>query len=330
MTPQTKSATKTGIGDLKLSSMLKPKAAVTGVEPQELAIDLIDEDPNQPRKKDNPGFTPESIQGLADTIAARGLKSPISVRVHPDDPGRYMVNHGHRRLRAVKLLGKPLIRGYVDNDYNDDDQVIENLQRNNLTARELAEHIGKQIGKGRSQADIARALGVSKVLVSQHYQLLNLPPSVSGVFNEGRVQDVTVINELARAYRKDPEQVDEWLADEEQEITRGTVKLLQEFISDGGPGRGSEPASGGSVDGDTGGSKDDAGEGKPKAKKDKGGDPDKFRKAILRVRFKDRLARIVMDRRPPAEGFAWVKYDDDGEEVEASLASVQLLALVEA
>jgi ParB-like partition proteins len=330
MTPQTKSANKTGIGDLKLSSMLKPKAAVTGAEPQELAIDLIDEDPNQPRKKDNPGFTPESIQGLADTIAARGLKSPISVRVHPDVPGRYMVNHGHRRLRAVKLLGKPLIRGYVDNDYSDDDQVIENLQRNNLTARELAEYVGTQVGKGRSQADIARALGVSKVLVSQHYQLLNLPPSVSGAFNEGRVQDVTVINELARAYRKDPEQVDEWLADEEQEITRGTVKLLQEFISDGGPGRGSEPAGSGQGDGETGGGKDDAGEGKPKAKKDKGGDPEKFRKAILRVRFKDRLARIVMDRRPPAEGFAWVKYDDDGEEVEASLASVQLLALVEA
>lgn len=324
MTPQTKSATTSGIGDFKLSSMLKPKAAVTGAEPQELTIDLIDEDPNQPRKKDNPGFTPESIQGLADTIAARGLKSPISVRVHPEAPGRYMVNHGHRRLRAVKLLGKPMIRGYVDNDYNDDDQVIENLQRNNLTARELAEFVGVQVGKGRSQADIARALGVSKVLVSQHYQLLNLPPSVAGAFNEGRVQDVTVINELARAYRKAPNQVDDWLADEEQEITRGTVKLLQEFITDGGPGRGNDP---GTEDdqGDAVKTKDEAG--KPKAKKEP--DPEKFRKAILRVRFKDRLARILMDRRPPAEGFAWVKYDDDGEEVEASLASVQLLALVE-
>jgi ParB family chromosome partitioning protein len=38
---------------------------------------------------------------------------------------------------------------------------------------------------------------------------------------------------------------------------------------------------------------------------------------------------LILTKRPPAEGFAWLKYDDDGHEVEANLAEVQLVALVE-
>lgn len=305
-----------GIGDLTLSSMLKPKAAVGGGW-HELAIEAIDEDPHQPRGPDNPGFAPDSIKGLAATIADRGLKTPISVRNHPDVAGRYIINHGHRRFRAVQQIGQSTIRGYVDNDYNDDDQVIENLQRNDLTARELADYIGRKLAEGQKKGDIAKKLGVSAALVSQHCTLLDLPDAVARAFNEERVQDVTVVNELVRAFRKDSAKVEAWLADDGQEITRGTVKLLQEFIEDGGAGDGSANETIGPV----------------KAKKDKkenAADPDKIKKAILRVRFKDRLARIVMDRRPPAEGFAWVKYDDDGEEVEASMPSIELLALVEA
>ena len=317
-----------GLGDIKLSSLLKPKIAPAVNGPQELDISLIDADPNQPRKKDSPGFSDESIKGLADTIAARGLKSPISVRAHPDIPGRFMVNHGARRLLAVKSLGKTVIPGYIDNDYNDDDQVIENLQRSNLTARELAEYIGVQINKGRSQADVARALGVSKGLISQHAQLLNLPPSVAAVFNEGRVQDVTVINELVRAHRKNHEAVDEWLADEGQEITRGTVKTLQEFLASELAGPTGEEGADGDVVGSGKPVDNDIDSPADEKKKSKTDDPTRLRKAILRVRFKGQLGRLLMDRRPPAEGFAWVENDDDGEVVEASLASIELLALV--
>ena len=129
-----------------MSKLHHPVGVVAG--PQLLEVELIDEDPDQLRKKDSPGFSMASLQGLAATIAARGLKSPISVRPHPQRPGRLMINHGARRLRAVKLLEQTRIRGYVDKDYSHDDQVIENLQRNNLTARELAEYVGVQVGKG--------------------------------------------------------------------------------------------------------------------------------------------------------------------------------------
>ena len=43
----------------------------------------------------------------------------------------------------------------------------------------------------------------------------------------------------------------------------------------------------------------------------------------------ERPARLILNRRPPAEGFAWLKYEDDGHEFEANLSSVTLVALLE-
>ncbi|HHW3010610.1 TPA: transcriptional repressor KorB C-terminal beta-barrel domain-containing protein, partial [Pseudomonas aeruginosa] len=43
----------------------------------------------------------------------------------------------------------------------------------------------------------------------------------------------------------------------------------------------------------------------------------------------DRPARLILNRRPPAEGWAWLKYEDDGQEFEADLGTVQLVALLE-
>ena len=58
------------------------------------------------------------------------------------------INHGERRWRASKVAGKKQIPAFIDNDYSDDDQVIENIQRNDLTAREIAVHIGRKLAEG--------------------------------------------------------------------------------------------------------------------------------------------------------------------------------------
>ena len=66
--------------------------------PLSLPIDSIDEDPEQPRRE----FEPEAMAELAQTIEARGVRQPVSVRPHPQHPGRWMLNFGARRLRASK------------------------------------------------------------------------------------------------------------------------------------------------------------------------------------------------------------------------------------
>ncbi|MFX9031540.1 transcriptional repressor KorB C-terminal beta-barrel domain-containing protein, partial [Acinetobacter baumannii] len=59
----------------------------------------------------------------------------------------------------------------------------------------------------------------------------------------------------------------------------------------------------GEGDGDGQGPDDDA-----KKKEPKEPDPDKLKKAIIQVKHDDRPARLILNRRPPAEGWAWLKY----------------------
>ena len=219
--------TATSLGDMGDLSALLDEAPKTGGF-LEISLDLIQEDPDQPRKSDNPGFSQISIAELAATIRERGVKSPISVRINED--GVYIINHGARRYRASKVAGKTTIPAFIDQDYNEADQVIENLQRNELTAREIADFIGRELAKGVKKGVIAKSIGKSPAFVTQHVTLLELPDVIADAFNSGRASDVTAINELVSLFKKHPDDVELWLADDSQEVSRASVKLLREFI----------------------------------------------------------------------------------------------------
>jgi ParB family transcriptional regulator, chromosome partitioning protein len=194
----------------------------------ELKISQIDEDPHQPRVE----FNSVTLKELADTIRIRGIKTPISVRPHPEKKNRFIINHGARRFRASKIASKKTIPAYIDTDYTLADQIIENLQRDNLTPREIADYIGRELSLGTKKIDIASRIGKSQAFVSQHVTLLDLPEKISALFTSGKVQDVTIINELVKAYKKDPEEVVNWLDDEDLDITRHSIKLLREYLKD--------------------------------------------------------------------------------------------------
>ncbi|WP_275099889.1 transcriptional repressor gene korB [Sedimenticola hydrogenitrophicus] len=314
-----------GIGDL--SSLLgDPSTGGSSGGPLEIPLDLIDEDPNQPRHADNPGFSKESLGELAATIRDRGVKSPISVREHPEAEGRYLINHGARRYRGSKVAGKETIPAFVDNDYNEADQVIENLQRNELTAREIADFIGRELATGKKKQAIAKEIGKSPAFVTQHVTLLDLPEPIAVVFNAGRANDVTVVNELVKAYKKNPEEVGAWLDDDDQELTRGSVKLLREYLEDKRQHeeKNEDPNPGNAEEEEEGG-EEPAGEKKPK----KDPDPDQLKKAIVLVTHDGRAARLILNRRPPTDGFAWLKDELDGHEYEADLTQVQLVSIME-
>lgn len=314
------------IGDL--SGLLnEPESGKGGARPLELDISLIDEDPNQPRTV----FDRESLAEMATTIRERGVKTPISVRPNLAAKGRYIINHGARRYRASKLVGKTTLPSFIDPDYTEADQIIENLQRDGLTPREIADFIGRELAKGKKKGEIAKAIGKSPAFVTQHVTLLDLPDPIAEVFNFGRCRDVTVINELVTVHKKRPKEVANWLDDENLEITRGTVKLLREFLDN------KEKAEQGQDDEqdeqddpmETYVDEDDGKEAEAKKKAPREVDPDKLKKAIVQVNYESRTARLILNRRPSAEGCAWLKYEDGGHEFEAELAQVQLVALLE-
>ncbi len=140
---------------LRLESLAMPElsGASTG-QPLSLPLDAIDEDPDQPRSE----FDPVSLQELADTIAARGVRQPISVRPHATVPERWMLNFGARRLRASKLARQATIPAFVDETADSYDQVIENEQRESLKPMELALIVQRRSPRARRRQ---RSLGGS-------------------------------------------------------------------------------------------------------------------------------------------------------------------------
>jgi ParB family chromosome partitioning protein len=166
---------------------------------------------------------------------------------------------------------------------------------------------------------------------------------------------VTIIYELVQLHHDHPEEVDTWVNDESQEFTRGSMKYLRIYLAQKEEESELAPdMPGGDIDLYTGGetehaqdashsslhlessaySADPEGEfslAEPNGGKKAGhqADPGKLKKAIVKVLHNNRVARLMLDRRPPAEGYAWLKYEDDDYEFEAALRDVQLTAILE-
>ena len=193
----------------------------------EIDINLIIEDAHQPRKE----FNKDTLQELTETIKLRGVKSPISVRPNPDKPGNYIINHGARRFRASINAGFKKIPVFIDTDYSEADQVIENLQRDNLTSREIADFIGRQLANGKTRSEIAKHIGKTSPYITTHAALLDLPDPIHEVYRSGRCTDVTAIYDLTRLYKVNQEEVVNWLdLSAPEEISRLDVKHFSKFL----------------------------------------------------------------------------------------------------
>ena len=340
-----------GLEDLgDLSSLLNEPAANVSVGDGSgrilLNIDLIDEDPDQPRKETNPGFSKEKLGELAGAIKHRGVKTPISVRHHPLVEGRYMINDGARRYRASKMAGLTEIPVNIDDDYTPFDQIVANLIREGNTPKEIAEKIGIALKQGMKKVEIAAASGKTPAWVTLHATLLELPKPIDDAFNDGRVSDINIVYELVKIYKTDAEEVEKWLSIEDQEFTRGQLKLFRDFLADKHSKQEEddiihqvivspsstdfeleEPGHINPIVTNANANNDSKPVTKPAASTNTES-ADKIKKAIIIVEHDGRPARLVLDRRPPTSGWAWLKYDD-GHVFEAALSAVSLVELVE-
>lgn len=292
------------LGDL----LNKPDANNGTGQPLLLPLESIDEDPNQPRKY----FDPEKIQELADSIAERGVKTPISVREDALQSGRYIINHGARRYRASKLANLTMIPVYIDSDYSLIDQAVENIQRDNLTPREIADVIGRLLAEGMKKGQIAEKMGKSPSFVTQHANLLDLPDVLATAFSSGKVSDITVINELNTLYKKEPGAVEE-LLNNEDEVTRSSVKNLKEFLSSNLS------------------QQDEGKEVKPdvkEVKEKKEEDPTKLKKAIVQVMYQGQLARLVLNKRGVNGDEVWIRFEESGETESVPCAEISSIVAV--
>jgi ParB family chromosome partitioning protein len=183
-------------------------AAGEGGAPLQLSIASIDEDPDQPRTE----FDAEALQELAQTIAARGVRQPVSVRPHPTQPGRWMLNFGARRLRASRLAGKAEIPAFVDGSLDSYDQVIENEQRAALRPLELALFVQRRMAMGESQAEIARGMGKSRGYLTFVNAMVDPPDWLMDLYRSGRCRGLMELYELRRLHKTNGPRLLHWLA----------------------------------------------------------------------------------------------------------------------
>ncbi len=162
----------------------------------ELPLDIVDLDPDQPRKDFDEAF----IQELAADIGARGVLQPITVRPNPGAPGRYIILFGENRYRASLAAGKATIPALLDDDANDDPlarmmaQVKENHLRRDLNPIEWANvlrRLRSEHGQ-KSVTDVVETLKrhgieMSRPHVSNIMRLAELPEWAQDLLRRGEI-----------------------------------------------------------------------------------------------------------------------------------------------
>jgi ParB family chromosome partitioning protein len=143
--------------------------------------------PDQPRKQ----FDPAEIEALAESIRVRGIIQPLIVRPDPAEAGRFQIVAGERRWRAAQqaqLHAVPvLVRDYTDLDVLEIG-ILENVQRADLNPLDEAAAYRKLMtGFGRTQEQIAEAMGKSRSHIANALRLLSLPFAVQNALRTNQI-----------------------------------------------------------------------------------------------------------------------------------------------
>ena len=165
-------------------------------------MDELRPNPYQPRKV----FDETALNELALSIKEHGVFQPIIIKKSVKG---YEIIAGERRVRASKLAGKEsipaILKEFTDEEMMDI-SLLENLQRENLTAIEEAKAYKSIIDKANiTQDELAKKVGKSRSHITNMLGLLRLPASV---------QDMILYNKISMGHARvlskieDPTQVE--------------------------------------------------------------------------------------------------------------------------
>ena len=142
----------------------------------EIPIDLIVANPNQPRRD----FDEQALQELAASIKEIGVIQPVTLRQEAD--GKYMIIAGERRWRASQMAGLTAMPAYIRtiSDENVMEMaLVENIQREDLNAIEIAlgyQHLLET--DGMTQEKVSERVGKSRAAIANYLRLLRLPAQI--------------------------------------------------------------------------------------------------------------------------------------------------------
>jgi ParB family chromosome partitioning protein len=167
---------------------------------RDIELEYITPNPYQPRK----GFDDESLRELSMSIKRHGLLQPIVVIEKGED--EYLLVAGERRLRAHKLAGLKTIKSLIADVDIDEGRLrelalIENIQRENLNAIELAQSYNELIKVYSITHDkLSEIVNKSRSQITNTLRLLSLCDYVhikliEGYISQGHAKILVGFNE---------------------------------------------------------------------------------------------------------------------------------------
>ena len=142
----------------------------------EIAVDEIEANPNQPRRE----FNEDALNELATSIREIGIIQPVTLR--QTAANRFQIIAGERRWRASQIAGLKAIPAYIrtiDDESVMEMALVENIQREDLNAIEIAlayEHLMENTGM--TQEKVSERVGKSRTAIANYLRLLRLPAQV--------------------------------------------------------------------------------------------------------------------------------------------------------
>lgn len=177
----------------------------------EIPIKDIRSNPHQPREY----FNEESLKELSESIKDHGVIEPIIVKKSIKG---YDLVAGERRTKAASIAGLTTIPAII-RDFTDRQMMeialIENIQREDLSPIEEASAYKNYIDStGLTQEEVAKKFGKSRSYITNLLGLLTLPKNVQNEVINGnismsharvlsKIEDVEMINNLAKKIIED-------------------------------------------------------------------------------------------------------------------------------
>lgn len=154
---------------------------------ESIQIEKIVPNRYQPRQV----FDQSKINELAESIQEHGLLQPIVVR--PIEEGMFEIIAGERRFRAMSSIQMTYADAIIREMSDEETAVvalIENIQRENLSAVEEAEAYQKLLELGdTTQSELAQSVGKSQSFIANKLRLLKLAPKVLDKLAEGKITE---------------------------------------------------------------------------------------------------------------------------------------------
>lgn len=212
--------------DSPVELLAVPGARLAHLDPNDIV-------PNAQQPRTN--FDEADLSELVHSIREVGVLQPIVVRPIPQEPGKYELVMGERRLRASKEVGLTSIPAVVRETADVDmlrDALLENLHRAQLNPLEEASAYQQLLSDfDITQDELATRIGRSRPQITNTLRLLKLPEPVqlrvaAGVLTAGHARAILSSGDPAAMLRLADKIVNEDLSVRAAEAAAASVPRM--------------------------------------------------------------------------------------------------------